>query len=122
MIANNTRPRISGAEAAKRNRDSVVRVGLMVAIALALALSAPAELVVAVFSGLMFISACIAGVFALFAREDPFAAHFTRWDETAVLLGVSIAAGMMVRPDMLERAADRQARTPAALVSAPIHP
>jgi hypothetical protein len=95
-----------GDEAGRRNRDSIVRVGLMLAISLGLASSAPHDLVVAVFSGLLFISAAVAAVFAALLRESPFAGHFTRWDEAAALLGISMAAGMMVDPSALDQALD----------------
>jgi hypothetical protein len=101
----------------KRNRDSIIRVALMVAIALVLASTTPANLMMAVFSGLLFISAVVAAVFAMLMRDRPFAHHFTRWDETAALLGLSIATGLMVDPAMLEQAIQQQQQTLAPTVS-----
>lgn len=101
----------------KRNRDSVIRVGLMVAIAFVLASTSPANLVVAVFSGLLFISAVVAAVFAMLMRDKPMAPHFTRWDETAALLGISMATGLMVDPMLLEQAIQQQQSLAPAPVS-----
>lgn len=80
MGANRTGSKTGADDYAKRNRESLVRVGLMVAMALLLASSAPPNLVLAVFSGMLFISAAVAAAFAVFMRDDPFAGSFTRWD------------------------------------------
>ncbi len=108
----------AGADAlARRNRETLVRVGLMVAIAFVLASAAPQHLVIAVFSGLLFISAFIAALFALVMCDHPFAGHFTRWDEAAALLGLSMAAGLMVHPIALDQEIEQQSMAPAAVAA-----
>ena len=98
MGANRTGSKTGADDHAKRNRESVVRVSLMVAIALVLASSAPPNLVLTIFSGLLFIGAAVAAIFAVLMRDDPFAGNFTRWDETAALLGLGMAAGLFIDP------------------------
>ena len=66
------------------------------------------------FSGLLFISAIVAAVFALVMHDHPFAGHFTRWDETAALLGLSLAAGLMVDPTAIDQAMQQQSMSPLA--------
>ena len=117
MGANRTGSKTGADDYAKRNRESLVRVGLMVAMALLLASSAPPNLVLAVFSGMLFISAAVAAAFAVFMRDDPFAGSFTRWDETAALLGLGMATGLLVDPSAADWAIDGQTiETAAAMV------
>lgn len=97
----------------RRNRDSLIRVALMAALALALASAAPPPLAMAVLSAILMIGASVAAGVALLRREVPLAPHFTRWDEAAALLGLSIAAGLMVDPVALEQAI-QQHQQPAA--------
>jgi hypothetical protein len=97
----------TGVDVGRRNRESIVRVCLMVVISLVLASSAPQNLVIAVFSGLLFISAAVSAAFAVLMRDHPFVGHFTRWDETAALLGIGMAASLMVDPSALDHAIDR---------------
>ncbi len=97
-------PTTDGAVIRSRNRESAVRLGLMLGVALLLTAAAPAELRLATLSGLLFVSAFIASAFAALSRERLLAPHFTRWDESAVLLALSTAIGFFVDPAVLDTA------------------
>lgn len=83
---------------ATSNQQSLMRFGMMMAIALLLTSTAPLPLAMAVFSSTTLIAAFMLGVFALLFREKIDAPHFTRWDEALAMLGLSMLAGMFVDP------------------------
>ena len=93
-----------GVDLTGKNRQVVVRSGLMLALTLVLASTAPAGLVAATISGLALMAALVVLMFAMITSERIGSPHLTRWDECAVLLGVSLAAGFMVDPVALEAA------------------
>jgi peptidoglycan/LPS O-acetylase OafA/YrhL len=80
------------------NRQSMMRFGMMVAIALLLTSTSPAPLALAVFSSTTLVAAFVLGALALLFRENARAPHFTRWDEALAMLGLSMLAGMFVDP------------------------
>lgn len=96
-----------------RNRASTLRLGMMLGVALLLTAAAPAELRLATLSGLLFVSAFVASAFAALSRDRLLAPHFTRWDESAVLLALSTAIGFFVDPAIVESAL-QQSQLPAA--------
>jgi hypothetical protein len=79
-----------------RNQQSLIRFGLMVAIAFFLASSSPPEALPAALSSLLSIGALVAAGLAAVMGERLQADHFTRWDEAAALLVISLAAGSFV--------------------------
>lgn len=76
----------------------------MVGVSAALATTAPAGLALPTFSSLLLIGSLIAAGAALVMTEKPMAAHLTRWDEAAALLGLSILAGVAVDPVAAQQA------------------
>lgn len=94
----------SGDPRDERNRLSLVRLAVMVATTLFLASFAPPGLTVAAINSLAFISAVVIATFALFYGERAQAEHFTRWDEAAVMLALSLGAGLFVDPAAIEAA------------------
>ena len=87
-----------------RNRLSLLRLAAMVATTLVLASLAPPGLTVAAISSLSFISAMVIAAFAVFYGERVRAEHFTRWDEAAAMLALSLGAGLLVDPAAIEAA------------------
>lgn len=94
----------SGDPGDERNRLSLLRLTVMVTTTLFLAWFAPAGLTVAAVSSLSFISALVIATFALFYGEPPQADHFTRWDEAAAMLALSLGAGFFIDPAAIEAA------------------
>jgi hypothetical protein len=99
-----------------RNRQSAFRVGLMIAMSFLLATTAPQPLVMAAFSSMALISAFVILGFAMVMGERMWTSHFTRWDEAAVMLGVSLLAGLFVDPAAIQKAMEAQS---GALPTAP---
>ena len=94
----------SGDPRDERNRLSLVRLAVMIATTLLLASFAPPGLTIAAVSSLAFISALVIATFALFYGERAQADHFTRWDEAAAMLALSLGAGLLVDPAATEAA------------------
>jgi len=94
----------SGDPRDERNRLSLVRLAVMAATTVLLASFAPPGLTVAAISSLAFISATVIATFAFFYGERAQAEHFTRWDEAAVMLVLSLGAGLFVDPVAVEAA------------------
>lgn len=94
----------SGGPRGERNRLSLIRLAAMVATTLFLASFAPPGLTVAAISSLSFISAMVIATFAMFYGERVRADHFTRWDEAAAMLALSLGAGLFVDPAAIEAA------------------
>lgn len=84
------------------NQQSMMRFALMMAIALVLTSTAPLPLALAVFSSTTLVAAFVLGAMALMFRERVDAPHFTRWDESLAMLGLSMLAGMFVDPAALQ--------------------
>jgi len=83
------------------NQDCLWRLGLMVALTLLFASTAPAGLVLASFSTLSFLGAVGLTGLALALGESPWAPHLTRWDEAAALMVLSMAAAWLVDPQQV---------------------
>lgn len=94
----------SGDPRDERNRLSFMRLAVMVATTVFLASFAPPGLTLAAISSLAFISALVIATFALFYGERANAEHFTRWDEAAVMLALSLGVGLFVDPAAVEAA------------------
>lgn len=89
----------------ERNRLSLVRLTIMVATTIMLGSLAPPGLAVAAISSLAFLSAMVIAAFALVYRERAVGAeHFTRWDEAAAMMAVSLGAGLFVDPVAVQTA------------------
>lgn len=86
-----------------RNRQSLMRVALMAGVSAALAATAPVGLALATFGSLLLVGALVAAGFALVTAERPMSMHFTRWDEAAALLGLSILVSAAVDPMAAEQ-------------------
>ena len=87
------------------NQQSLFRFGLMFFIALLFASSMPAELMAAALSSLLSLSALVSAALAVFTGDRLHANHFTRWDEAAGMLLISMLAGNFVDQDALAEAA-----------------
>ncbi|MBI1206407.1 MAG: hypothetical protein GC191_03855 [Azospirillum sp.] len=81
---------------AELNQASLLRIGLMLAMACLFASTAPAGLVLASLSSLLFLSAIGIAALAAVIGEHPLAPHFTRWDETAFLMLSSMIISALV--------------------------
>lgn len=79
-----------------RNQQSLIRFGLMFAIALFLAAGSPPDMLPAALSSLLSLGALVAAGLAVVMKERMDADHFNRWDEAAALLFMSLAAGSFV--------------------------
>ncbi len=98
-------PRWQQPEGHDPDRVSLIRFGLIVAMALLLASLAPPGLVAASFSSLAFLAAILSALFAALGRESPLEPRLTRWDESAALLLLSMIGGAFVDPMEVEEAA-----------------
>lgn len=85
-----------------RNRHSLTRLGLMVAVTLMVATMAPPPLMLAMFSSMALVGAMVIAAFALLFREQPTARHFTRWDEAMAMLGLSMLTGFLIDPEVVQ--------------------
>lgn len=94
----------SGDPRDERNRLSLIRLAVMAATTLFIASFAPPGLTIAAISSLACISALVIATFALFYGERAQAEHFTRWDEAAAMLALSLGAGLFVDPAAIEAA------------------
>jgi hypothetical protein len=104
MNIDTSKNRTLGVDLSGKNRQVLIRSGLMLALTLVLASNAPAGLVAATISGLTLMAAMVVLMFALLVGERIGSPHLTRWDECAAMLGVSLAAGFLVDPVALEAA------------------
>jgi hypothetical protein len=84
-----------------RNQQSLIRFGLMFAIAFFLASGSPAEALPAALSSLLSLGALVAAGLAAVTGDRIHADHFTRWDEAAALLFAGMVAGTFVDPQAL---------------------
>lgn len=94
--------RTTGQPDGDRNRHSLVRLGFMVVVTLMVAMMAPPQLMLAMFSSMAFVAAMVIAGFALLFGEQPDARHFTRWDEAMAMLGLSMLTGFLVDPDVVQ--------------------
>jgi uncharacterized membrane protein len=87
-----------------RNQQSLIRFGLMFAIAFFLAAGSPPDMLPAALSSLLSLGALVAAGLAVVMKERMDADHFTRWDEAAALLFMSLVAGSFVDESALAEA------------------
>ena len=85
-------------------RESVIRVAGMVLLALMFALMAPAGLALATFSSLTSLGAIVIAVMGALRAEQLTPNQFTRWDEAAALMLLSLFAGSLVDQAAVEAA------------------
>jgi|GEM_PF-1775779 len=78
------------------NQRALARFAWIFGCGLALSLTVPDFFFAATISSFTALAAGIIATVALFAREDPFAGHLTRWDVAATLYAVSLFAGLFV--------------------------
>jgi len=78
------------------NQRALTRFAWVFGCGLALSLTVPDFFFAATISSFTALAAGIIATVALFAREDPFARHLTRWDVAATLYAVSLFAGLFV--------------------------
>ena len=77
-------------------RESLVRVAGMILLALMFALMAPAGLALATFSSLTSLGAIVIAVMGALRAERLTPDRFTRWDEAAALMLMSMFCGSLV--------------------------
>ncbi len=87
-----------------RNRQVYVRLGIMVALAFFMASVMPPALVAPALSSILCFFAMASALVAAFTSERLSADHFTRWDQSAVLMALSLLAGFFVDPEALRAA------------------
>ncbi len=87
-----------------RNRHVYARLGIVVALAVFMASVMPPALVAPALSSLLSFFAIASGLVAAFTSERLFADHFTRWDQGAVLMALSLLAGFFIDPDAMQAA------------------
>ncbi len=81
-----------------RNRHSLYRFALIVALSCFVASTVVSELVAATLSSMLFIGAVAAAAVGLMAAERPLADHLNRWDEAVALFGLSVLARLFIDP------------------------
>jgi hypothetical protein len=89
----------------QRNQQSLIRFGLMSAVAFFLASGSPPDVLPAALSSLLSLGAMVAAGLAAFTGDRIQADHFTRWDEAAGLMLLSLLAGTFVDDGALAGAA-----------------
>ncbi len=93
-----------GVDPRQRNQESLVRVGLMTALAVFFAALMPPVQMAAMATSLLQIGAFVSIVMAARQGERLGAPHLTRWDEAAALMLASMLAGTFVDPDAVAAA------------------
>ena len=78
------------------NRRALARFAWVFGSGLALSLAAPEWFFAAGINSFTALAAGLLATIALFARDDVFAPHLTRWDVAATLYAVSLFAGLFV--------------------------
>jgi len=84
------------------NQRALHRFAWMLGLALAFSLVLPSLLFAAAMSSATALGAGVLATIALFARDDIFAPHLSRWDIAAALYAVSLFAGFFVDLDTLQ--------------------
>lgn len=87
-----------------RNRQSLYRFALIVALSCFVASTVISELVAATLSSLLFVGAVAAAAVGLMAAERPLAEHLNRWDEAVALFGLSVLARLFIDPSAMAEA------------------
>jgi hypothetical protein len=90
------------AERGRRNRGIVFSFALLCALALFLVSGLPQPLIAPALSQVLGLAGLGTAVVAAFWREPVFASHLTHWDKSAVLMGLSIVAGLISDPMLVE--------------------
>lgn len=94
-----TRHRHEPSEAAIRalNQASLLRLGLFLSIALLVGATTPPGMLLMVMSYMLWVGAIVSAVVAAFLSEKGWRApHLTRWDESAVLILLSMGLKFFV--------------------------
>ncbi|MBB4265132.1 hypothetical protein [Roseospira visakhapatnamensis] len=79
------------------NQASLLRLGLFLSIALLVGSTAPQGMLLAVVSPMLWVGAIVSALVAAFLSENAMQApHLTRWDESAVLMLVSLGLGFFI--------------------------
>jgi len=96
-------PGLSPEERERRNRGVLSSLMVVCGLALFLVEGLPGALIAPAL-GLIFALASIgAGFVAIMWREPVLAAHLTHWDKAAVLIGLSIVAGVFTDTALVEQ-------------------
>ena len=101
------------------NLDPLLALGAAVAFAFFVASWTPPPLAWAIFAGLLQWTAIGTAIAAALLREPVWATNLTLWDQTAVLLLLSIVANMAIDPQAVVeqlQAMQQQAPPPSAAV------
>ncbi len=78
------------------NQRAFTRFAWIFGCGLALSLTVPELFFAATISSFTALGAGIIATIALFARDNPFAPHLSRWDIAAALYAVSLFSGLFV--------------------------
>lgn len=78
------------------NQRAFTHFAWIFGLGLAFSLTVPEFFFAATISTFSAFGAGIIATIALFARDDPFAAHLSRWDIAAALYAVSLFSGLFV--------------------------
>ena len=87
----------------QQNAQSATRLAVITGICFALSAMAPAGLMLATFSSLLFVGAMVSMVVGSMRRESFFAPHLTRWDEAAAFLAASILTAWLVDAERIRQ-------------------
>jgi len=79
-----------------RNRGAMIAIGLTAALALFVASFMPKPLIAATLTDLLFFGAIGAAVGGMLRRDPLFAGFLTGWDQSAVLMVLSVMSGWVV--------------------------
>ena len=79
------------------NQASLLRLGLFVSIALLVGSTTPPGMLFAVVSSMLWVGAIVSALVAAFLAEKAWRApHLTRWDESAVLILLSMGITFLI--------------------------
>lgn len=81
------------------NNAALVRLAILLALAVAMALMAPRELFAATLSSFLGLAALGVAVSGFVAREAVWQPYLTRWDVAACLHALGLLAGFFVDPE-----------------------
>ena len=87
---------------AQRTNGVLISLALLTGLMVLITSGMPAEIVPIALSQLFGFASLAAIIVATLWRDRIFARHLTHWDKAAVLMGLSILAGLYADPEALE--------------------
>lgn len=114
---------LSTEERGQRNRKALIGFLLLCTIAFFLVSSLPTALIPPAIAKLLAFASFGAAFVAALHRDRLFAEHFTRWDQAAALMALSLLAGLLTDPAAVGAALERLAfEAPAPQAPPPLDP